>query len=133
MNGVQVSSVRNNILIALGWAVFLVHIQFNMLITEGTSIMPVWFLMMFFVSLLASSLLENLDKSLKTWISSILLSALLSVVLISSPAIFGVLDQQFVSVMIAGSIQPIMTVLLLTAPVGLLGCFLGQSLRNRLS
>ena len=127
------SSVRNNILIALGWAVFLVHIQFNMLITEGTSIMPVWFLMMFFVSLLASSLLENLDKSLKTWISSILLSALLSVVLISSPAIFGVLDQQFVSVMIAGSIQPIMTVLLLTAPVGLLGCFLGQILRNRLS
>ena len=126
------SSFRNNILIALGWAVFHAHIQFNMLITEGTSIMPVWFLMMLFVSLLASSLLENLDKSLKTWITSVLLSAVLSVVLISSPVIFGVLDQQFVSVMIAGSIQPIVTVLVLTAPVGPLGCFLGQVLRNRL-
>lgn len=127
------SSVRNNILIALGWAIFHANIQFTMLVTEGNSIMPVWFFLMFFVSVLASSLLESLEKSLKTWISSILLSAVLSVVLISSPAIFGVLDQQFVSVMIAGSIQPIMTVLLLTAPVGLLGCFLGQILRNRLS
>lgn len=126
------SSVRNNVLIALGWAVFHANIQFTMLITEGNSIMPVWFLMMLLMSVLASSLLESLEKSLKTWISSILLSVVLSVVLVSSPVTLGVLDQQLVSVMIAGSIQPIVTVLLLTAPIGMLGCFLGQVLRNRL-
>lgn len=127
------SSVRNNVLIALGWAVFHANIQFTMLITEGNSIMPVWFLMMLLMSVLASSLLESLEKSLKTWISSILLSVVLSVVLVSSPVTLGVLDQQLVSVMIAGSIQPIVTVLVLTAPLGMLGCFLGQVLRNRLS
>lgn len=126
------SSVRNNVLIALGWAVFHANIQFTMLITEGNSIMPVWFLMMLLMSVLASSLLESLEKSLKTWISSILLSVVLSVVLVSSPVTLGVLDQQLVSVMIAGSIQPIVTVLVLTAPLGMLGCFLGQVLRNRL-
>lgn len=126
------SSVRNNVLIALGWAVFHANIQFTMLITEGNSIIPVWFLMMLLMSVLASSLLESLEKSLKTWISSILLSVVLSVVLVSSPVTLGVLDQQLVSVMIAGSIQPIVTVLLLTAPIGMLGCFLGQVLRNRL-
>lgn len=126
------SSVRNNVLIAFGWAVFHANIQFTMLITEGNSIMPVWFLMMLLMSVLASSLLESLEKSLKTWISSILLSVVLSVVLVSSPVTLGVLDQQLVSVMIAGSIQPIVTVLLLTAPIGMLGCFLGQVLRNRL-
>jgi hypothetical protein len=127
-----VSSVRNNVLITLGWAVFHANIQFTMLITEGNSIMPVWFLMMLLMSVLASSLLESLEKSLKTWISSILLSVVLSVVLVSSPVTLGVLDQQLVSVMIAGSIQPIVTVLVLTAPLGMLGCFLGQVLRNRL-
>lgn len=127
-----VSSVRNNALITLGWAVFYANIQFTMLITEGNSVMPIWFIIMLFVSVLASSLMDSLEKSLKTWISSLLLSVVLSLGFISSPAAFGVLDQQLVSVMITGSIQPIVTVLLLMAPLGLLGCFLGQVLRNRL-
>ena len=126
------SSAKFNILIALGWTVFHAHIQFTVLITEGTSIMPIWFILLLFVSVLASTLLEGLEKSLKTWISSVLLSVVISLALISSPAVFGALDQQLVSVMISGSIQPIVTVLLLMAPLGLLGCFLGQVMRNRL-
>ena len=126
------NSVRTNILIALGWAMFHAHIQFTVLITEGNSVMPIWFILLLFVSVLASTLLEGLEKSLKIWILSVLLSVVISLALVSSPAVFGALDQQLVSVMISGSIQPIVTVLLLMAPLGLLGCFLGQVMRNRL-
>jgi len=132
LSDIQVNSNRHNLLIALGWAVFLAHIQFTMLITEGNSIMPVWFLMMLFVSVVASSLLDGLESTLKTWVASIVLSVLLSVALISSPSYFGVLDPQLTSIMITGSIQPIVTILLLTAPLGLMGCFLGQVLRLKL-
>ena len=126
------SSVRTKILIALGWAVFHANIQFTMLIIEGNSIMPIWFLLLLFVSVLASSQLSGLETSLKAWISSVILSVLMTMVLISSPVTLGILDKQLVSVMVVGSIQPIVTVLLLMAPLGLLGCFLGQVLRNRL-
>jgi len=128
----KVGALRNNVLIALGWAVFHAHLQFTVLITEGNAVMPIWYLLMLLVSVLASSLLEGLEKSLTTWIASVLLSIILSMVLISSPVSFGVLDQQLVSVLITGSIQPIVTMLLLTTPIDLLGCFLGQVLRNRL-
>jgi hypothetical protein len=87
---------------------------------------------MLLVAVMASALIESVEKSLKTWISSIFVSIILSVILISSPTLFGLLNQQLVSVMISGSIQPIVTVLLLTTPVDLLGCFLGQVVRNRI-
>lgn len=118
--------------IASGWAMFHAYMQFSMLISEENFVMPVWFLFELIIAVLASSLLYRLEESLKTWISSTILSIVIVLVLISSPVVFGVLQTQFVSLIILGSIQPIVTVLLLSAPVNLLGCFLGQVLRNRL-
>ena len=126
-------STRNNVLIGLGWAIFHSHIQFNVLISEGNSITSFWVLAMILVSILASALLESVETSLKTWIASIIVSIVLTVILIASPSFIGLLDQQLVSVMISGSIQPIVTMLILTAPIDLLGCFLGQVVRNRFS
>jgi hypothetical protein len=103
-----------------------------MLITEGSFVMPVWFLGELIIAVLASSLFVRLEDSLKTWITSSIFSIVLVFILISSPVVFGVLQPQFVSVIVLGSIQPIMTVLLLSAPVNLVGCFIGQVLRNRL-
>lgn len=125
------SATKRILMIAFGWAVFHAYMQFTMLITERNFVMPVWFLVEFIIAVLASSLLEKLEESIKTWITSTILSVIIVFVLISSPVVFGVLQTQFVSLIVLGSIQPIMTILMLSSPVNLIGCFLGQVLRNR--
>jgi fumarate reductase subunit C len=120
------------LLVALGWAVFHVQLQFNIIVTESKGIPLVWFLLVFFMALLASSLLEELEQSLKTWMMSVVFSVIIVLLLITLPIAFSALDTQFAPVIVVGSIQPMTTALILTAPLNLLGCFLGQVSRNRL-
>jgi hypothetical protein len=103
-----------------------------MLITEGNNVSPIWFLMELIMGILASSLFHKLELSLKTWIISIFSSIFIIGFLISSPILFGVLERQLVPLIILGSIQPVFTLLILFAPIGLIGCFLGQVFRNKL-
>lgn len=128
----RLSSLKKILSISLGWAVFHSYLQFTVIITEGNKIMPIWFLMELMMAILASSLLDRLEQSLKTWIASVLFSFVLVTILLISPVYLGVLDPQFVSIIMIGSIQPIVTVLMLSAPLNLFGCFLGQILRNKL-
>jgi hypothetical protein len=118
--------------LSVGWAVFHSYVQFTVLVTEGNRVMPIWFLIELIVSMLASSQLSKLEYSLKIWIVSILLSVVITLGLVVSPVFFGALDSVFTSLIITGSIQPIVTILLISTPLGLLGCFLGQVLRNRI-
>jgi hypothetical protein len=119
-------------LIGLGWGIFHSYFHFNMLITEGNNVSPSWFLMELIMGILASSLFNKLELSLKTWIISIFSSIFIIGFLISSPILFGVLEHQLVPLIILGSIQPVFTLLILFAPIGLIGCFLGQVFRNKL-
>jgi hypothetical protein len=117
--------------VAAGWAVFHGYLQFTVLVNEGSAVKPPMFLGVLLMAMLASSTLDKTDQALKSWILSTALSALLVTALIASPSALGVLEPRLISLLVAGSIQPMVTVLMLTAPVNLLGCFLGQVLRAR--
>ena len=120
------------LLVALGWAVFHGQLQFNLLVNESSGIPPVWFLLVFLMALLASSLLEEFEEALKTWLISIVFSVILIMLLITLPIAFGVLAPEFANLIIMGSIQPLAISLILMAPINLIGCFLGQVSRNKL-
>jgi len=124
-------SARRITAVAAGWAVFHGYLQFTVLVNEGSAVKPPMFLGVLLMAMLASSTLDKTDQALKSWILSTALSALLVTALIASPSAMGVLEPQLMSLLVAGSIQPMVTVLMLTAPVNLLGCFLGQVLRAR--
>ncbi|MBL7079607.1 hypothetical protein ISS39_04705 [Candidatus Bathyarchaeota archaeon] len=120
------------LLVALGWAVFHGQLQFNILVNESSGIPPIWFLLVFLMALLASSLLKELEQALKTWLTSIGFSVIIVLLLITLPIAFGVLALEFAPLVIVGSMQPMATSLILTAPLNLLGCFLGQVFRHQL-
>ena len=122
------SALKRMLLVALGWAVFHGQLQFNILVNESSGIAPVWFLLVFLMALLASSLLEDFEQALKAWLASIVISVVIVLTLITLPITFGVLASEFAPLIIAGSIQPMATLLMLTAPINLIGCFLGQVL-----
>ncbi|MCW3991120.1 MAG: hypothetical protein NWE79_00285, partial [Candidatus Bathyarchaeota archaeon] len=58
-------------------------------------------------------------------------SLLIVFVLLYTPILLGVLDPQLAPLIIAGSLQPISIAIILLSPISLLGCFLGQVLKNR--
>lgn len=125
-------SVKRITIVAIGWAVFHGYLQFTVLVNEGNAVKPLWFLGVLLMAVLASSMLEKTEQALKSWMLSTVLSTILVTALIASPAALGVLEPQLMSLMVSGSIQPMVTVLMLTAPVNLLGCFLGQVMRSRI-
>jgi hypothetical protein len=124
--------VKHSLVLSFGWAIFHSYIQFTVLVTEGNRIMPIWFLVELIVSIFASSQLSKLEHSLKTWIASVLFSIFITLGLIVSPVLLGALDSRFMGLVVMGAVQPIVTILLLSTPLDLLGCFLGQVMRNRL-
>ena len=73
------------LLVALGWAIFQGQLQFNVLVDESSGIPPVWFLLVFLMALLASSLLEELEQALKTWMASIVFSVIIVLFIILRP------------------------------------------------
>lgn len=125
------SSSKRIATVAAGWSVFHGYLQFTVLVNEGTAVKPPMFLLVLLMAVLASSTLEKTDQALKSWILSTALSTLLVAALMASPAALGVLEPRLMSLLVSGSIQPMVTVLLFTAPVNLLGCFLGQVVRSR--
>jgi len=125
------SSAKRIATVAAGWAVFHGYLQFTVLVNEGTAIKPPMFLGVLIIAVLASSTLDKTDQALKSWILSTALSTILVSGLMASPAALGMLEPQLMSLLVSGSIQPMVTVLLFTAPVNLLGCFLGQVVRAR--
>jgi fumarate reductase subunit C len=130
---IKLTALKRMLLVALGWAVFHGQLQFNILVNESSGFPPVWFLLVFLMALLASSLLEELEQALKTWLTSVVFSIIIVLLLITLPIAFGVLASELAPLIVVGSIQPITTSLILTAPINLLGCFLGQMFRNQLS
>jgi len=126
------SSAKRIATVAAGWAVFHGYIQFTVLVNEGSAVKPLSFLGALFIAVLASSTLETTEQALKSWLLSTVFSTILVTALIASPAALGMLEPQLMSLMVSGSIQPMVTVLMLTAPVDLLGCFLGQVARSRI-
>lgn len=119
------------LLVALGWAVFQGHFQFSVLINKGDSVHPLWYPMILVVSVLACSLYGEVEEALRYWILSIAFSLLIVFVLLYTPILLGVLDPQLAPLIIAGSLQPISIAVVLLSSISLLGCFLGQVLRNR--
>ncbi len=138
MYGIRVESsiiltaLKRMLLVALGWAVFQGQLVFNILVNESSGIPPVWFLLVFLMAILASSLFEELEHALKTWMASIAFSVIIVLLLITLPIAFGVLASEFAPLIIAGSIQPMAISLILMAPINLIGCFLGQVSRKSL-
>jgi hypothetical protein len=123
---------RRSLLIALGWAVFQGHLLFSVLITERRGTNPIWFLGTLLVAMLASALFQEIETALRHWLLSIGLSVVIVSLLLVLPMYFGVLSTQFVPLILVGSLQPMVTTLILTTPLSLLGCFTGQVLRARL-
>ena len=75
---------------------------------------------------------EQFEQALKTWLTSVFFSVIIVLLLITLPIAFGILASEFTPLIVLGSIQPMATSLILTAPINLLGCFLGQVMRNQL-
>jgi hypothetical protein len=123
---------RRSLLIALGWAVFQGQLLFSVLITERRGTNPIWFLATLLVAMLASALFQEIEQALRHWLLSIGLSVVIVLLLLVLPMYFGVLSTQFVPLILVGSLQPMVTTLILTTPLSLLGCFTGQVLRARL-
>lgn len=131
-SSIRMTALKRILLVALGWAVFQGQLQFNILVNDSSGIPPVWFLLVFLMALLASSLLEELEQALKTWLISMVFSVTIVMLLITLPIALGVLASEFAPLIIVGSIQPIAISLILMAPVNLIGCFLGQVSRKSL-
>lgn len=119
-------------MVSLGWALFQGHFQFSILVTERHGVHPVWFLATMLVATIAASLFEEVEQALRYWVLSIAVSVVIVSILLVLPMYLGALSTQFVPVILVGSLQPMVTTLIITTPIGLLGCFLGQVLRNRL-
>ena len=119
-------------LVALGWALCLGQLQFSIIITERHGVHPIMFLAAFFVAVLASSLIDEIEKALRCWVLSIGFSLGLVFLLLVIPMYLGVLPTTFVPLIILGSVQPMASTLIINTPIGLLGCFVGQILRNKL-
>ena len=105
---------------------------FSVLITERRGTNPIWFLATLLVAMLASALFHEIEQALRHWLLSIGLSVVIVSLLLVLPMYFGVLSTQFVPLILVGSLQPMVTTLILTTPLSLLGCFTGQVLRARL-
>ncbi len=131
-SSIRMTALKRRLLVATGWAVFQGQLQFNILVNDSSGIPPVWFLLVFLMALLASSLLEELEQALKTWLISMVFSVTIVMLLITLPIALGALASEFAPLIIVGSIQPIAISLILTAPVNLIGCFLGQVSRKSL-
>lgn len=126
------AELRDGLALALGWAVSHSFFQFTILISEGNRITAKWFLFELLIAILASSQLPKIEKALQYWIVSVLASIIITMGLMVSPSLTGALDPRFTSLVIVGAIQPVTTILLLSAPLHLIGCFMGQVVRNRL-
>jgi len=131
-SSIRMTALKRILLVATGWAVFQGQLQFNIIVNDSSGIPPVWFLLVFLMALLASSLLEELEQALKTWLISMVFSVTIVMLLITLPIALGALASEFAPLIIVGSIQPIAISLILTAPVNLIGCFLGQVSRKSL-
>ena len=123
----------NNLVLALGWAITHSYFHFTFLVKEGNQITTNWFLLELVIAILASSQLPKIEKALKFWIISIALSIIITMGLMVSPTLTGAMVPRFTSLIITGAVQPLTTVLLLSTPLHLLGCFIGQVVRNRLT
>ena len=123
---------NRSILVALGWILVQSQIQFSSLITRDQGLQPIWFLVVFLLTVQASILLEGIEETLKCWLVSLLFSVLMVFVLLSLPILFGALIMELVPIIILGSVQPVVSFLVIIAPLGLLGCFTGQIIRNKL-
>jgi hypothetical protein len=117
--------------VAFGWAVSHSQIQFTLLIAENQGAPPIWFLWILLIATLASSLLEEVEQALKAWLISTLFSIAFVLILMTGPVTLSKLDPQLASLIIDGTIQPLATGLMLTAPLNLFGCILGRVLRAR--
>lgn len=124
-------ALKRSLLYAIGWAFFHSYIQFTLLVQEEFYLHPVWFLFELIVATVASAQFTRFESSLSVWIVSIFVSILITLGYMITPTLFGIIDPMLIGILISGAIQPIVTILLLTTPVNLLGCFLGQILRSR--
>lgn len=123
---------KRYLLVSLGWALFQGQLLFSILISEQQNLKPLWFLVSFLVSLVASALIEEIEQVLKYWLLSIILSVLIVFFLIIVPMYIGVLSPVYAPIIVVGSIRPLASVLVVTTPLGLVGSFAGQVMRQRL-
>ena len=118
-----------NLLIALGVALVQGQIGFLMIIRHRN---PLFLLLIFIISVQASFLLEDFEQALRCWIHAILLAFIFIFVFISIPVFVGTFPMDMIFVIIGANISRILvTVLIIFAPIGFLGCFLGQILRDK--
>ena len=106
--------------------------MFSVLITERRGTHPILFLATLLVATLASALFQEIEQALRHWLLSIGISVVIVSLLLVLPMYLGVLSTQFIPLILVGSLQPMVTTLIITTPLSLLGCFTGQVLRARL-
>jgi len=121
-----------SLLITVGWALFQGYFHFSALINEMRGIPPEWYFLILIEAVLASSLYEDVEQTLKYWIVSIIFSIIIVLTLLYVPILIGALDSQFAPLIIIGSLQPLSVAILIISSISLLGCFIGQVLRNKL-
>ncbi len=117
-------------LVVLGWALVQGQIVFSILIKLPD---PISFLATFIIALQASLLLEEFEQAFLGWLSSLLLTMVFIFIFLSLPAFLGVLPIEMVFIIINANLSRVLvSVVMLLAPLGFLGCFFGQILRDML-
>jgi len=125
--------MRRTLLVTLAWALIQSQIQFLIFSRIGKDTTSIWFLAIFLIAILASLLIENFEQALRCWFFSILISMILVFLLLSLPILLGVFQKEFIPLIINSIIGRVLFItIIIIAPIGLLGCIIGQILRDRI-
>jgi len=117
-----------SLLVVLGWGLVQGQIGFLILIRTRGSL---FILAIFIISILASLLLDGFEQAFRCWLLSILLTGGIIFLLLPLPSLIGVLPIEVASIIVIANIsRMIVSILIIIIPIGFLGCFIGQMLRN---
>jgi len=120
-----------SILVTIGFALVQGQLGFLIILkTRG----PILFLLLFITSIQVSIFLDGFEHALISWLSSLLLALISIFVFISIPMFLGVFPMDMVFIVIGSNVSRVLvTVLFIFAPIGFIGFFLGQVLRDNIS
>lgn len=119
-----------SILVTLGFALAQGQLGFLIILRNRG---PLLYFLLFIISIQASTLIDGFEQMLICWISSLLLTLIFIFVFISIPIFLGVFPMEMAFIVIGANVSRVLvSVLIIFAPIGFIGCFLGQVLRDNI-
>lgn len=114
-------------LVTFSWS--LIQGQIGYLILMRTR-SPVWFLAIVLIALYTSLFLDEFEQMIQCWLISLPLTMFFIILFLPIPTYLGALPIEFAPIIIGSNISRILvSIMMIFAPLGFLGCCIGQMLR----